>query len=85
MVIDKNIINVGDRRIKIDCIFGYYLTDDTTLIIERITIEGINEIEIEFDRSSKCKTALSELDSLLVLNIPNQIRKDKILEINKDV
>jgi len=81
-MVNRNIIKIGYMRINIDTILCYYIgRGDKTIIIQR-SLDDINDIEIDFDNNIECEKSLAELDSLLVLNAHNYIRKLKIEELN---
>jgi len=84
MVIDKDKIIIGGRRIKIDSIFGYYTYNNKNLVIERLLLDNIDEFDISFENELDLKITIDELDSLFVLNINNYKRKEKLIELNKD-
>jgi len=84
MVIEKDIIIIGDRRVKICSIFGYFKYSTSGITIERIIGDGMDDFDVDFDTELDCQMMMEELDSLFVLNIPNYIRKEKLIELNKD-
>ena len=81
-MINKDKIKIGYRRLNINNIVGYYDDGYSTITIERLDGNDICDINITFRTEEECILALSELDSLYVLNIQNHITKNKLEEIS---